>query len=95
MTDQTETRVDEQVWTDTGTGAVAGPSGPTTVDLANEDEGPTGAVPGPPASVTTYDFPYDADGNLLPTARPAEPDTKQVTAAEVEDKGVRRGRANH
>lgn len=91
MPDQTEIQEEEQSFTDTGTGLV-GPPGTVTIDNTNEDQGPTGAVPGPPREVTVWAWPFDQDGNLMPTAKSPEADAeaKQVTANEVEDKAVRR-----
>jgi hypothetical protein len=85
MPDQTEIVEEETPFTDTGTGLYSPPP-PVTIDNSAEDEGPTGAVPGPPREVTTYDFPYDSEGNLMPTAKPV---SKQVTSADVEDKSVK------
>jgi len=65
------------------TGLVEGPPASVTVESPPEHlSKPTGASPGPPASVTTRQH---------PAKKPAEvgPETKQITAGEVEDKSIK------
>lgn len=86
---------------DTGTGLYSPPQSPITYESPGNE--PTGAVPGPPASVTytSEDHEGEPTGVAAPPGPqtvyswpdgPQEPDTKQVERADVEDKSVRRSK---
>ncbi len=88
-------------YTDTGTGAYAGPPSEVTYSQEHDTE-PTGAVEGPPKEVTVESPPEHlskptgaADGppasvTYSQDQSKAMADTKQVSASEVEDKAVSR-----
>jgi hypothetical protein len=62
------------------------PQSPVTVTAMEHEDGPTGAVPPPPKSVTTASYPNAAlgEGEEAPDA----PATKAVKPADVDDKAV-------
>jgi hypothetical protein len=79
----------EEPYIDKGTEAYPMTEGPITFTSTEHEDGPTGAVPGPPESVTTHAWPQTARGY---GETDDGPETKQVTAAEVEDKSLKSSR---
>jgi len=84
-----------EVYTDTGTGAYAGPPESVTYG-AEHDPNPTGAVDGPPVSVTVESPPEHlskptgaVEGPPSEVTTVQHPGKKAVKAAQVEDKALK------